>query len=69
MYGDVTLLTGRFVSTLHLTIVCPSVWVSSLNCTIHVSILVFTFVCSFLNKQFDSIILSHFPQRVLLLHA
>ena len=49
---------------LHLTLVCPSVCVSSLNCTIHVLILVFMFACSFLNKQFDSIVLSYFPQRV-----
>lgn len=67
--SDMTLLTGRFVSSLHPMVACPSVCVSSLNGTIHVSILVFTFVCSFVNKQFDSVVLSHLPQRVLLLHA
>lgn len=49
-------------------IVSQCILVSSLNGTIHVSILPFMFVHSFLNKQLDSIV-SYFPQRVLVLHA
>lgn len=50
-------------------IVSQRACVSSLNSTIHVSILLFMFVCSFVNKQLDSVVSYYFPQRVLVLHA
>lgn len=52
-----------------LMIVSQCACVSSLNSTIHVSILLFMFVCSFVNKQLDSVVSYYFPQRVQVLHA